>query len=81
MTWLLLIVVIIGLGYASYRVWFRSAGWVRMLQNQYPESARTPRAFAGSRFTLWGFRIITTTLFLVVLFMLLAAVFSWAQTQ
>lgn len=68
---------VICLGYASYRVWFQPEEFRQMLQELYSKSSRIPRAFAGSKFTLWGFRLITTTLFLVMLAIFLGSVIFW----
>ena len=74
---LIIFASVICLGYASYRVWFHPEEFRRMLQELYSKSSYTPRAFAGSKFTLWGFRLITTALFLVMLAIFLGSVFFW----
>ncbi len=81
MTGLIVFVAVICLGYASYQVWFQPQNFIQMLQELYAKSSTTPRAFAKSKFTLWGFRVITTVLFLLTLLLCLGSAYSWLLSQ
>jgi len=77
MTMLLLFGVVLGLGYSAYQVWFRPDEFSKRLQDLYVESARTPRALAGSKLTLWLYRIGITTMFLLTMWLFLGGVYFW----
>ncbi len=73
---ILLLFGVICSGYNFYLVWFRPSEYSHLLEELYTESSHTLRSVARSKFTLWGFRILSSVLFLAMLLSLLAMLAS-----
>ena len=79
--WFLFFMMVVVAAYGFYQVWFRPVEVQRYWAEMYTEESRTARALASSRLGLWFARTIVTTMMLALLYLLVWAVYAWAETN